>query len=252
MPRLDALITRNTGLSRRVVKRLLRAGRVLDDAGARLDDGALNLAPSVLPVDVTIDHQRHTLHHRASVVLNKPLGVVTAQRDARHPTAYACLHDAPLFRDLRGVGRLDKDTSGLLLWTTDGTLLHKLTHPRYGVPRTYHAGLAGSFATPPDDLQLDDGHRPTIEALSSASVDAMHPALRRSPNATHHATITIRSGRFHEVRRIFAALGSEVLDLCRVSYGPIALPPTLPAGEWEAIDLHTIFSGLSPRPPSGD
>lgn len=247
MPRLDVLLARNLDLSRKRVKGLLRCKRVTDLDGRRLDDGAMALTPSELPIDVRIDGQPHALHHRYSVLLNKPLGVITAQADVRHEVAYQCVRDAPLFRELRGVGRLDKDTSGLLLWTTDGTLLHKLTHPRYGVPRTYHAGLRGPFAEPTPDLALDDGHQPQIERLETVDADALHPALRRSAESEVFATITIRTGRFHEVRRIFAALGSEVLDLCRVSFGDLTLPPDLQAGAWQPVDLHAHFSGLSPR-----
>ena len=247
MPRLDVLLARNLDLSRKRVKGLLRGKRVTDLDGRRLDDGAMALAPTELPIDVRIDDQRHTLHHRYSVLLNKPLGVITAQADARHEVAYDCVRDAPLARELRGVGRLDKDTSGLLLWTTDGTLLHKLTHPRYGVPRTYHAGLRGPFAEPTAALALDDGHQPQIERLETLAPDTLHPALRRSPEADVFARITIRTGRFHEVRRIFAALGSEVLDLCRVSFGDLVLPPDLSPGAWQPVDLHAHFSGLSPR-----
>jgi len=247
MPRLDVLLARNLGLSRRRVKALLRAKRVTDDLGKRMDDAGLALTPTELPIEVAVDGQPLTLRHRFSLCLNKPLGVITAQRDARHRTAFECLTDAPLASELRGVGRLDKDTSGLLLWTTDGTLLHKLTHPRYGVPRTYHAGLRRPFSAPQPDLTLDDGHQPVIESLVSLPESAMHPALRRSEAACEFAAITIRTGRFHEVRRIFAALGSEVLDLCRVEYGGLSLPATLPLGAWEPVDLHAHFSGLSPR-----
>ncbi len=250
MPRLDALIARNLGLSRREVTRLLRAGRVHDPAGARLDDGRAPCLPSDGPRHVVVDGQPHALHHRVSVLLHKPLGVVTAHDDARHPTAYALLRDAPLHRELRAVGRLDLDTSGLLLWTTDGTLLHRLTHPRYGVPREYHVGLAGDFADPPAELRLSDGHAPRIHALARRPVEAMHPALRRSPSAVVHATITLGTGRFHEVRRIFAALGTEVVDLCRVRFGVVELPPALPAGAHAPIDLHALFRGLPPLPPA--
>lgn len=248
VPRLDALIARNLGLSRRQVTRLLRAGRVHDAAGQRLDNGREPCRPSDGPRSVVIDDEAHTLRHRMSVLLHKPVGVVTAHRDPRHPTAYELLREAPLHRELRAVGRLDLDTSGLLLWTTDGALLHRLTHPRYAVPREYHVGLAGPFEDPHDGLRLDDGHVPTIAAWSRASVDQMHPALRRSAEAREHATITLTSGRFHEVRRIFAALGSEVVDLCRVAYGSILLPPALPAAAYEEVDLHAVFRDLHPAP----
>lgn len=250
VPRLDALIARNLGLSRRQVTRLFRAGRVLDTDGVRLQDQRQSCVPSDGSITVVIDDEPHELHHRMSVLQHKPLGVITAHDDPRHPTAYPLLSTAPLYRELRAVGRLDLDTSGLLLWTTDGTLLHRLTHPRYAVPREYHVGLARDFAPPPADFRLDDGHRPTIAGLAEAPESAMHPALRRSEGAMVHASITLHSGRFHEVRRIFAGLGSEVLDLCRVRYGDVELPRSLAAGQYEVIDLHARFRGLSPQPRS--
>jgi 16S rRNA pseudouridine516 synthase len=248
VPRLDALIARNLGLSRRDVTRLLRAGRIGDPEGRRLDDGRVPCPPGQGPRQVVVDGQPHVLHHRVSVLQHKPLGVVTAHDDPRHPTAYALLRAAPLYRELRAVGRLDKDTSGLLLWTTDGTLLHRLTHPRYGVPREYHVGLAGEFDDPPSELRLADGHAPRIAALARRAAASMHPALRRSEAAVVHASITLGTGRFHEVRRIFAALGTEVIDLCRVRFGAVELPPELPAGEHVPIDLHALFRGLDPLP----
>lgn len=247
MPRLDALIARNLGLSRRQVTRLFRAGRIREPDGGRVDDAREACRPSDGPRSIALDGQVHVLHHRYSVLLHKPLGVVTAHEDRRHATAYPLLEGAPLFRELRAVGRLDLDTSGLLLWTTDGTLLHRLTHPRYAVPREYHVGLRRDFRDPPPDLCLDDGHRPRIAGLARQPAEAMHPALRRSPDAQVHATITLHSGRFHEVRRIFAALDSHVLDLCRVRYGSLRLPPDLAPGQHRPVDLHAEFRGLHPE-----
>jgi 16S rRNA pseudouridine516 synthase len=250
MPRLDALIAHNVGLSRKQVTRLFRAGRVRDEAGGRLDDPRLRITPSELPRTIILDERPVRLHERFDLLLHKPLGVVTALRDARHPTAYDLLEDAPLHRDLRAVGRLDKETSGLLLWTTDGTLLHRLTHPRYAVPRQYHVALPCPWDPVPEDLVLDDGHRPRIEELNTIEVEDVHPGLRSPEAASIFATITVTTGRFHEVRRIFAALGSEVLALCRVRYGPVELPHDLDPGHWRPADLHEVFKGMHPTPPS--
>lgn len=247
MPRLDILIARNFGISRSAVTRLLRAGAVRAPGGGRLDDGRLQVEPSTLPWPIEVDGTTRQLHARFEVLQHKPLGVVTAQRDDRHPTAYALLSDAPLFRELRSVGRLDLDTSGLLLWTTDGTLLHRLTHPRWGVERCYHAALSAAWRPLPDDLELDDGHRPDIVELTAIAPEQCHPALRPEPDAVAHASITITGGRFHEVRRIFAALGSHVLSLCRVRFGGVTLPPTLAPAQWQPIDLRAHFRGLTPR-----
>jgi 16S rRNA pseudouridine516 synthase len=169
------------------------------------------------------------------VLQHKPVGCVTALQDPRHPTAYALLKEAPLHAELRPVGRLDLDTSGLLLWTTDGQWLQRLTHPKRAVPRTYQAALGGPFSAPPPDLELDDGHRPNIQALATLPAADAHPALAQPSEATTLATITIVGGAYHEVRRIFAALGSHVLALTRVSYGRLALPVDLAAGSFRTI-----------------
>jgi 16S rRNA pseudouridine516 synthase len=248
VPRLDLLLSRNLGLSRKMVRRHLRAGDVLDPAGNRLADPALQIHPDRCPYSICWTGTEHQLHARADLLQHKPTGVVTALRDGRHPTAYALLRGQPLFRELRAVGRLDLDTSGLLFWTTDGSLLHRLTHPRYEVEREYQAAIAGPFRAPPPDLTLDDGHRPSITALEPLAEAMCHPALLR-PDASHLlARIVVRSGRFHEVKRIFSALGTEVLALARVRYGPVTLPPALGPGAALPLDLRGCFPDLHPRP----
>src|SRR5882724_695476 len=173
----------------------------------------------------------------AHVLQHKPTGCVTALDDARHPTAYALLRGAPLHAELRAVGRLDLETSGLLIWTTEGTWLQRLTHPKHAVPRTYHAALARPYRPPPAaGLTLDDGHRPNIAAVESLAPGAAHPALHVPGETASFATITVVGGAYHEVRRIFAALDSHVLALCRVAFGRLALSPELPPGGWCAID----------------
>lgn len=246
MPRLDILLARNLGLSRSVVSRLLRSRRVTDVDGRVVDDGKQQIDPATLPVTMVVDGIAHPLVARSELLLHKPIGTVTALRDDRHPTAYALLKDAPLFAELRAVGRLDLDSSGLLLWTTDGTLLHRLTHPRWGIERAYQVALASQWSTPGDDLVLSDGHRPHILALDELAESDVHPGLVAAPGAKRLATITLASGRFHEVRRIFAELGALVLSLCRVRYGDVELPRELPPGAWASLDLRARFRGITP------
>jgi 16S rRNA pseudouridine516 synthase len=240
VPRLHELIARNLDCSKTEARRLIEAGEVLGPQGLPLTNPRLEIAPTALPLAVQIEGEPATLLEHVTLALHKPIGYVTALRDDRHPVAYTLLETAPLFPHLRPVGRLDLDTSGLLLWTTDGTSLQRLTHPKRAVPRTYHAALARPFRAPAGQLILDDGHEPSITHLATIDPAAAHAALARPPEAICWATITIVGGAYHEVRRIFAALDSHVLALCRVSFGRLALPTDLPAGQYRIIDPQTV------------
>ena len=241
MPRLDVLIARNLVCSRTAAATLIRDGRVRDLQGRVLDQRRTEIPVTSPPALVTIDDDRQlVLHDAYHALLNKPLGVVTALRDERHPTAFELLRDAPLAGELRAVGRLDLDTSGLLLWTTDGQWVQRLTHPKRQVPRTYQAALARPHRAPPPDLTLDDGHRPTIRALAPLDRAAAHPALALPPETAALAQITVVGGAYHEVRRIFAALDSHVLGLCRVAFGRLQLPLDLAPGAYQSVDLAEV------------
>ncbi len=238
MPRLDQLLARNTHFSRGDVKRLLRAGVICSPSGEPLDDW---VEPAALPLTVRVGEQEVVLYDSSHVLLNKPLGCVTALRDRQHPVAYEYLEGAPLLDELRPVGRLDLDTSGLLLWTTDGQVLQRLTHPKRHVPRIYQAALTQPFVQPPPGFTLDDGHQPHITELREIEGASAHPSLARPDEATLYASITITGGAYHEVRRIFAALGSHVAALCRVSFGTLVLPDDLPLGEYRPVRLEDVL-----------
>jgi 16S rRNA pseudouridine516 synthase len=236
--KLDRLLARNLGCSRAQARKLVRGPsdvEVPDDA---------------LPLPFDLDGRVIQLWDEFHLMLNKPVGCVTALRDARHATAFSFLAAAPLSGELRPVGRLDLDTTGLLLWTTDGTLLHRLTHPRSAVSRTYHAALARPFEPPRGDLVLRDGHRPNIVDLHAATEAELHPCLLRPPEAGAFAIITLGDGAYHEVRRIFAALGSHVLSLCRVSFGKVELPHDLPPQGWRALPRSALAPSGQPLPTS--
>jgi len=171
------------------------------------------------------------------IMLNKPVGCVTALRDPHFPTAYVLLRDAPLHAELHPAGRLDRETSGLLLWTTDGAEIQRLTHPKRAVPRTYQAALAREHRPLPARLVLEDGHEPRITDLASLARADAHPSLDVHADASVLASITIVGGAYHEVRRIFAALGSHVLALCRVRFGPYQLPLDLVPGGYRMLGV---------------
>ena len=122
-----------------------------------------------------------------------------------------------------------------MLWTTDGAEIQRLTHPKRAVPRTYQAALAQDYRPLPADLVLEDGHRPRVDALTPLSRDDAHPSLDLPADARVLASITITGGAYHEVRRIFAALGSHVVGLCRVRFGDLDLPADLPPGAYRVL-----------------
>lgn len=236
VPRLDVLLARNTRASRKQVRGLFRRAAVCDPEGRPLSDPRQEIAPDGCPLTVLVEGQPVRLHARMDLVLHKPAGVVTALRDASHPTAYGLVRDAPLVDDLRPVGRLDLDTTGLLLWTTQGELLHRLTHPGRAVPRTYQASLDRPHDPMPTPFVLPDGHRPRVKSLRPLAADARHPALASVEGADWHVEIVLTEGRFHEVKRIFAALGSRVVALARTTHGPVSLPEDLAPGAWRRVD----------------
>jgi 16S rRNA pseudouridine516 synthase len=238
--RLDVLLSRNLGWSRTAARAVLAAGRVRL-AGQAVADPRREIAAAEHPAEVEIDDDRHLLYEDARLMQNKPIGCVTALRDARHPTAYDLLRGAPLWGELRAVGRLDLETSGLLLWTTDGAEIQRLTHPKRAVPRTYQAALAGPFASLPPSLVLDDGHQPQVDRLADLAREDAHPSLQVPPETAALATITVVGGAYHEVRRIFAALGSHVLGLCRTHFGAHELPRDLAPGDHRL--LPTLLGG---------
>jgi 16S rRNA pseudouridine516 synthase len=232
MARLDQLLARNLGCSRAEARRLIADGAVADTDGAPVLDPRRAVDA---PWPIRVSGEPLTLHDVFHLVLNKPAGYLTAMTDVRHPVAFTLVSGAPLEAELRPVGRLDLETTGLLLWTTDGVWLHRLTHPRHAVPRTYQAALARPFVPAAGPLVLDDGHRPNIQDLAPLAENALHPSLLRPPDARAYAAITIVGGAYHEVRRIFAALGSHVLALCRVGFGRLSLARDLPPGEFRPV-----------------
>ncbi len=232
--RLDVLLGRNAGWSRTAARAAIAEGRVRI-GGAVVEAARHEIPEAELPFAVALDESELLLYDRVRLALNKPTGCVTALRDMLHPTAYELVKDAPLWGELRPVGRLDLDTSGLLLWTNDGAEIQRLTHPKREVPRTYQAALARPFTKLPPKLVLDDGHEPRVTELELLPPAAVHPSLQVPAETATLATITVVGGAYHEVRRIFAALGSHVLGLCRVRFGDIELPRDLAPGEYQLL-----------------
>lgn len=211
MERLDKFLCDSGTGTRSQVKQLLKAGRVTVD-GRPEKDGSRKLNPEA--VTVCLDGCILGGKRRAVVMLNKPAGYVTATEDPRDKTVMELLPPEMKHLDLKPVGRLDKATEGLLLFTNDGDLLHRLISPRKEVPKVYYARHEGTAGTADIEafaagLTLADGTK-----CLSATLE---------PIGEHESLITVCEGKYHQVRRMMASRQMTVLYLERRQEGCLTL-----------------------------
>ncbi len=220
--RLDRYLSNTTGLSRRQVRGLVKNGAVTVNAEP-VSDFARRVEPTdrVLLDGVEIDTPRPRYF-----MLHKPDGYLCATRDNRHPTVIDLLAE-PRPEDLQIAGRLDIDTTGLVLITDDGQWNHRLTSPRSQCPKTYRVELAE-----PLDEQAAEQLRRGVwlhnekTRCQPAELEHEHPTSIR---------LTITEGRYHQVKRMFAAVGNQVVALHRERIGGIVLDPALAPGEYRPL-----------------
>jgi 16S rRNA pseudouridine516 synthase len=237
--RLDRLLANLGYGSRNEVQRLVRFGAVVVD-GAPAEDASIRIPLTAdLPARVSVDGEPLDPVPGLVLMLHKPLGVTCSHKEVG-PLVYECLPPRWRRRDpaLSTVGRLDKETSGLLLLTDDGALLHRIISPKQHVTKHYVAVLqrplrgdeAGLFAS--GTLMLEGEDKP----LAPAVLEQLSPVSAR---------IIVTEGRYHQVRRMFSAVGNHVESLHRDRIGALALPTDLGSGEYRQMsstDIAAIFS----------
>ena len=232
MLRLDRwLVTLGVG-SRSEMQKLIRKGGVkvngamVKDPGQQVDENTAELTVNGTPVD-----GRLTRH----VMLHKPAGLLTAARDKKQPTVMDLLPDVYNAIGCMPVGRLDKDTTGLLFLTTDGELNHRLLSPGRHVDKTYLAEVDGP---------LDASHVAAFaEGLHLSDFDAQPARLEIIEPQT--GRVTVHEGKFHQIKRMFTAVGREVAKLHRETFGSLTLDPNLPEGQWRELtdeELASLYS----------
>jgi 16S rRNA pseudouridine516 synthase len=237
----DILYTQGFG-TRRVCAGLIQQGHVrvrsaatgewqsCTDAGAAFEPEGLGLR---------VQGQDWVCHVRACIMLHKPAGIECSQKPSAWPSVYTLL-PAPLrqrpnkgaVQGVQAIGRLDQDTTGLLLLTDDGQLIHRLASPKHDVPKVYevtlkHPADAGICATLLAGVVLDDDPRP-VRAVACELDDPSHLRL------------TLTGGKYHQVKRMVAAAGNRVEALHRSQIGGLRLPADLAVGQWrwlQAADL---------------
>lgn len=238
--RLDKLLAHTGFGTRSEIKKLVKQGAV-EVNGKTVKDSGLQVNPETDLI--AVDGEKVVYRPYIYLMLNKPQGVVSATEDTRDRTVLDLLDEKYMHFEPFPVGRLDKDTEGLLLLTNDGKLAHNLLSPRKHVPKTYYAEVEGavnesdaqSFAS---GVTLDDGY---VTMPAKLVILAEGNPLLNKPSKIE---LTIMEGKFHQVKRMFQAVGKRVVFLKRVSMGNLLLDEYLAPGEYrELTDME--LSGLT-------
>ena len=223
--RLDKLIADTGRATRSEARDLIRAGRVtVDGAVVRSPDSKFAGAA----VRVCIDSQPVDYAAYRYIMMNKPAGVLSACEDSRQQTVLDLLSPELRRQGLSPVGRLDKDTTGLLLLTNDGDFSHRITSPKKHLPKLYRATVdkpaaLGDAEAFEKGIVLADGFRCLPAHLEAADDDECA------------VLVTLYEGKFHQVKKMLASRGMKVLQLTRLSVGGLRLDPQLLQGEYKEL-----------------
>lgn len=224
MQRLDKILASTGKWSRREAKLLVKQGRVLVDGrpAAGVEE---KYDPTATPI--TVDGEDIGYRKFTWLMMHKPGGVLSATEDGRGETVLDLLPPELRRLGLFPVGRLDKDTEGLLLLTNDGELTHRLLSPRYHVDKRYLARVDGDLS--PADVSAFAAGMTLPDGLV-----CLPAGLELLPQP-RTCIVTLREGKFHQVKRMLAACGAPVLYLKRLSMGPLTLPDDLPPGAYRLL-----------------
>jgi len=229
--RIDKLLSNTGEGSRSDVKKLLKGGAVtvdgfvIKDSGTQVEEGQ----------DITVYGRKIIYKKFIYIMLNKPQGVVSATKD-KNETVIDLLDEGFKAWDLFPVGRLDKDTEGLLILTNDGELSHNLLSPKKHIPKTYYATIDGEVTTQDVKLfemgvVLEDDYKTLpakLKILECAELSKIE--------------LTIMEGKFHQVKRMFESVDKKVVFLRRVSFGPLKLDENLLEGQCRELSKEEVNS----------
>ena len=218
-----------SGLTRSEAKKAIAAGRVRVDGQVVRD-----CAARVEPAQVRVDGLEPPGTGELYIMVNKPAGVVTATEDSRWPTVVQLLPENLRRRGLGPVGRLDRDVTGLVLLTTDGQLAHRLISPKWKAEKLYRAECAG---------RLGEAEVQAFAAGVALSDFTARPArlvIRSAGEEASTADVALTEGKFHQVKRMFEAVGHPLTSLERLSIGGVALDAALARGAWRPLEAAEV------------
>lgn len=235
MMRLDRFVADTSGLTRSQAAKVIRSGEV------RINGTAVRKPDQKIDEDrdqIEVSGEPCVYRRFRYFLLDKPTGVITASRDSRQETVLDLFSQEIRKQGIFPVGRLDKDTSGLLLLTNDGEFAHRVISPRSGISKVYHARVDGVLS--PEDAER------FREGLVLADGTRCLPAELEILN-DGECLVTVQEGKYHQVRRMLAATENPVLTLRRLSIGPLKLDPALRPGQYRELtesELCIMFNAL--------
>ena len=239
--RLDKFLANENIGSRKAVGVLVRSGAVTVN-GQAVKKADMQVDPACDTVCVNGAPVRYNAH--IYIMMNKPAGVLTATRDSRAETVLDLLPPALKRRGLFPAGRLDKDTTGLLILTDDGDYAHRMLAPKSHVMKRYEAV---------PDLPAEAADKTRFAAGIRSGEDCFAPALLEiSPADPHTVWVEIREGKFHQVKRMFRACGKIVTALRRLSIGALRLDPALGPGEARVLSEKEAMLVFEKKPEQFD
>lgn len=234
--RIDKILVHLGYGSRSDIKKMVKLGSISVNEKVIKDSG-LHVDPYKDHIEV--DGEKVSYKEFIYLMLHKPQGVISATEDARESTVLDLLEDEYLVFEPFPVGRLDKDTEGLLLLTNDGKLAHELLSPRRHVPKTYEARVRGDVDQSDVDqfargVTLDDGYETLPGQLTILGQE------KEGEDIISSISLTIHEGKFHQVKRMFDSVGKKVIYLKRVSMGELVLDPKLPLGAYRELTAEEL------------
>ena len=225
--RLDVLLAQ-AHISRKKMKQALLKKKILvDDRPARKLSQNVDTGLQTIPIEA----QPIFINSHQYFMINKPLGIVTANSDRKHQTVLDLIRPEDFNEDLYSVGRLDRDTCGLLLITDNGLLGFQLLHPQYHIAKTYEVEVNGLL-----DNQMIKAFQKGIVFLDGTICKPALLTIHSSTPNKSTATVTISEGKFHQIKKMFLTVGVKVTFLKRTHFGAFELDPNLAAGEYRAFN----------------
>ena len=228
--RLDGFLAKATGLTRSQARKVIKTGSVCLD-GVVNKKAAISVAATQ---QVTLDGMLLSLPEFQYIMLNKPKGTVCATEDAEHPTVIDLLSDEILTNpkgELHPAGRLDMDTTGLVLISDDGQWTHNITSPRKKCTKRYRVKLAEAIS----DGVAEDIRQHFRQGVILKGEDQPTLPAELEVETPSQVTVEISEGRYHQVKRMFAAVGNRVDELHREQIGSIILDDSLEPGEYREL-----------------